>query len=66
MSKIFKGVMSLCAIFATVAFVGCGKEEKTSTPTPEPTNDEVKIEVGALAYDSVEINITPKSEESVY
>jgi hypothetical protein len=66
MNKIFNGVMSLCAIFATVAFVGCGKEEKTSTPTPEPTNGEVKIEVGTLEYDSVEITITPKNEDAIY
>ena len=66
MNKIFKCAMSLCAIFAAVAFVGCSKESAEPQPQPQPSNGEVKIEVGSLNYDSVEVAITPKSEDATY
>ena len=66
MNKIFKCATSLCVIFAAVAFVGCNKESAEPQPQPQPSNGEVKIEVGALNYDSVEVVITPKSEDATY
>ena len=66
MNKIFKCATSLCVIFAAVAFVGCSKESAEPQPQPQPSNGEVKIEVGALNYDSVEVVITPKSEDATY
>lgn len=66
MNKFFKGAMSLCMMLATIAFVGCGNENEEIKPNPQPTNKEVKIEVGSLAYDSVEVTITPKSETATY
>ena len=68
MNNFFRGAMSLCAMFALVAMVGCGNEvdEPTPTPTPNPSKDKVTIEVNNLTYDSMEITITPKTEDTDY
>ena len=56
----------LCAMCALVAMVGCGEDIDEPKPTPNPANKELKIEVGTLAYDSVEVTITPKDEDALY
>ena len=66
MNKISKGVLFLYAIFALVAVVGCNKESVDPEPAPVPSNGEVKIEVGTLEYNSVDVTITPKSEDAIY
>ena len=66
MNKISKGVLFLFAIFALVAVVGCSKESVDPEPAPTPSNGEVTIEFSALEYNSVDVTITPKSEESIY
>ncbi len=66
MNTFFKGVMSLCAMFMALAMIGCGNEVDTPTPDPKPENKDVKIEISALEYNSVEVTITPKNEDVVY
>ena len=66
MNKFFRGAMMLCAMCALVAMVGCGEDIDEPKPTPNPANKELKIEVGTLAYDSVEVTITPKDEDALY
>lgn len=63
MNKVLKGIYALCAIFA---LVGCGKEDVPPAQDPEPSKDKVSFEVEALEYNSVDVTITPKSEESIY
>ena len=66
MNKFFRGAKMLCAMCALVAMVGCGEDIDEPKPTPNPANKELKIEVGTLAYDSVEVTITPKDEDALY
>ena len=66
MNKFFRGAMMLCVMCALVAMVGCGEDIDEPKPTPNPANKELKIEVGTLAYDSVEVTITPKDEDALY
>ena len=66
MNEFFRGVVSVCAVFAFMALVGCGNDIDSPTPEPEPVNKEVKIEVAALEYDSVEVAITPTSSDVTY
>ena len=63
MNKVLKGIYALCAIFA---LVGCGKEDVPPAQDPEPSKDKVSFKVEALEYNSVDVTITPKSEESIY
>ena len=64
MNKIFKGIMSLCAMFTAVIMIGCG-EDKTD-PNPQPNKDEVTFEVVSLEHNAVEVTITPKNEDAIY
>ena len=64
MNKFFKGVLSLCAMFAAVALAGCN--DVNETPTPPTPNEKSIITIGELNYDSVEVTITPKKEEASY
>ena len=66
MNEFFRGTVSACAVFAFMALVGCGNDVDSPTPEPEPVNKEVKIEVAALEYDSVEVAITPTSSDVTY
>ena len=65
MNKFFKGVLSLCAMFAAVVLVGCNDVNETPTPMPTP-NEKSIITIGELNYDSVEVTITPMKEEASY
>lgn len=64
MNKFFKGVLSLCAMFAAVVLVGCN--DVNETPTPPTPNEKSIITIGELNYNSVEVTITPKKEEASY
>ena len=64
MNTFFKGVLSLCVMCASIAFVGCGNENET--PTPQPSNSEVTFETKNLEYNSVEVTITPPSNDHIY
>ena len=66
MNKVLKGIYALCAIFALVAMVGCGPEVDPTPEDPTPAKGEVSFEVVNLEYNSVDVTITPKSEESIY
>ena len=65
MNKISKGVFALFSLFTLVAMVGCG-EDVDPTPQPEPAKDKVSFEITNLKYDSVEVTITPESEDVAY
>ena len=66
MNKIIRGAISLCAMVALVAMVGCGNEVDEPTPAPKPSNDKVTIEIENLKYDSMDVTITPKTEDTNY
>ncbi len=66
MNKSLRNLFSVFATFALVAMVGCGKEAEEPTPAPTPVVGDVSFEVEALEYDSVEVTITPKSEDDTY
>lgn len=66
MNRLFTKVLSLFAMLSLMTMTSCTNDEPQNEPQPNPSNGEVKFEIGALEYDSVEVTITPKNEDALY
>ena len=66
MNKFLRSAYLFCAVCALSVMSACSHEEPQPTEEPKPEVGEVSFEVENLAYDSVDVTITPASEDARY
>jgi hypothetical protein len=66
MNKIFKSASILFATLSLLVIGGCSNDGPQDEPNPTPVQSDVEFRVESLEYDSVEVTITPKSDDVTY
>lgn len=64
MNELFRKLLSLCVVIASLFVVGCGGDDVNTKPQPE--NKTVVFKVESVEYDTMTVTVMPPSKSTLY